>query len=127
MNLLRVLKRASFCVGCGWTSVPRAWPHMRTDAINFVTIASATRLPEQREIVHMIQMLRKEACVGQTEDLAHVVSVVWLSFCLTRASAEADDLAKVLEQLFISQGDRARSQDVPALEAALAHVWHQDG
>ena len=26
-----------------------------------------------------------------------------------------------------SQSDRARSQDVSAIEAAHTHVWHQDG
>ena len=59
--------------------------HMRTDANNIVTTASTTRLPEQKETIHMIQMLRKEACSRQTEDLAHVVSVDCLSDCLTQA------------------------------------------
>eukprot|EP00971_Amphidinium_carterae_P310465 6169455-Amphidinium_carterae.1 len=31
--------------------------HMRTDANNLVTTASTTHLPEQKETVHMIQML----------------------------------------------------------------------
>ena len=41
--------------------------HMRTDANNLVTTASSTRLPEQKETIHMIQMLRKETCSGQIE------------------------------------------------------------
>ena len=44
--------------------------HMRTDANNLVTTASTTRLPEQKETIHMIQMLRKEACSGAIDDLA---------------------------------------------------------
>ena len=46
--------------------------HLRTDANNLVTTASSTHLPEQKETIHMIQMLRKEACSGSIEDLAHV-------------------------------------------------------
>ena len=36
--------------------------HMRTDANNLVITASTARLPEQKETIHMIQMLRKESC-----------------------------------------------------------------
>ena len=45
--------------------------HLRTDANNLVTTAASTRLPEQKETIHMIQMLRQEACSGQMHDLAH--------------------------------------------------------
>ena len=48
--------------------------HMRVDANNLVTTASTTRLLEQKETIHMIQMLRKESCSGQIDDLAHVSS-----------------------------------------------------
>ena len=48
--------------------------HMRTDANNLVTTASTTHLPDQKETIHMIQMLRKEACSGGIDDLAHVRS-----------------------------------------------------
>ena len=50
-----------------------------------VTTSSATRLPEQQETLHMIQMLRKEACSGQIEDFSHVVSADCLSDCRTKA------------------------------------------
>ena len=46
--------------------------HMRTVANNLVTTASTTHVPEQQETVHMIQMLRKEACSGSIADLSHV-------------------------------------------------------
>ena len=46
--------------------------HMRTDANNLVTTASTTHVPEQQETVHMIQMLRKEACSGSIADLPHI-------------------------------------------------------
>ena len=46
--------------------------HTRTDANNLVTTASTTHVPEQQETLHMIQMLRKEACSGATADLSHV-------------------------------------------------------
>jgi len=48
--------------------------HMRTDANNLVTTAATTHLPEQKETVHMVQMLRKEACSGEMQDLAHVAT-----------------------------------------------------
>ena len=46
--------------------------HMRTDANNLVATASTTHAPEQQETIHMIQMLRKEACSGAIADLSHV-------------------------------------------------------
>jgi len=53
-------------------SAARVAIHMRTDANNLVTTASTSRLPEQKDTIHMIHMLRKESCSGQIEDLAHV-------------------------------------------------------
>ena len=45
-----------------WTdiSAARVATHMRTDANNLVTTASTTRLPEQKETIQTIHMLRKE-------------------------------------------------------------------
>ena len=68
---------------------------MRADANNLVTTASTTRLPEQKETIHMIQMLRKEVCFGQIED-ADDISVDCLSGCLTKVSAKPDALVKVV-------------------------------
>ena len=61
--------------------------HMRTDAKNLVTTARTIHLPEQKETVHMIPMLRKEACSGSIHDLAHIPTKNCLSDCLTKASA----------------------------------------
>ena len=72
--------------------------HMRTDANNLVTTASTTHLPEQKETIHMIQMLRKESCSGSFDDLAHVVSVDFLSDSLTKMSAKADALIKAVNE-----------------------------
>ena len=44
--------------------------HMRTE--DLVTTARTIHLPEQKETIHMISMLRKEACSGSIHDLAHV-------------------------------------------------------
>ena len=71
--------------------------HMRTDANNLVTTASTTHLPDQKETIHMIQMLRKEACSGGIEDLSHVKSEGCLSDCLTKHSAKPDNLIKASE------------------------------
>ena len=54
---------------------------------NLVTTASTTHLPEQKETIHMIQMLRKESCSGSLDDLAHVVSADCLADALTKLSA----------------------------------------
>ena len=46
--------------------------HMRTDAKNLVTAARTIYWPEQKDTIHMISMLRKEACSGSIHDLAHI-------------------------------------------------------
>ena len=66
--------------------------HMRTDAKNLVTTARTIHLPEQKETIHMISMLRKEACSGSIHDLAHIPTQNCLADCLTKASAKADNL-----------------------------------
>ena len=66
--------------------------HMRTDANNLVTTASSTRLPEQKETLHMIQTLRREAMSGSIDDLAHVRTEDMLADCLTKSSVKPDVL-----------------------------------
>ena len=58
--------------------------HMRTDAKNLVSTAQTTHLPQQKETIHMIQMLRHEAVSGSMQDLAHVVSKDMLADVLTK-------------------------------------------
>ena len=70
--------------------------HMRTDANNLVTTASTTHLPEQKETVNLIQMLRKESNSGQMHDLAHVASAFCLSDALTKGTASVDQLVKTI-------------------------------
>ena len=48
--------------------------HMRTDAKNLVTTARRIHFPEQKETIHMISMLRGEACSGSIHDLAHILT-----------------------------------------------------
>jgi hypothetical protein len=71
--------------------------HMRTDAHNLVTTARTTHLPEQKETIHMIQMLRRESCSGSIDDLSHVRTEFCLSDCLTKHSAKPDNLLKAVE------------------------------
>ena len=59
--------------------------HMRTDAHNLVSTAKTTHLPQQKETIHMIQMLRHEATSGAMQDLAHVVSKDMLADVLTKS------------------------------------------
>ena len=71
--------------------------YVRTDANNLVTTAGATHLPEQKETIHMIQMMRKELCSGAMDDLAHIRTEYCLSDCLTKHSAKPDNLIEAVE------------------------------
>ena len=71
--------------------------HMRTDAKNLVTTASTIHLPEQKETIHMISMLRKEACSGSIHDLAHIPTQSCLADCLTKTSAKPVNLITVVK------------------------------
>ena len=83
---------------CGWTyPVTLQNIHMRSDAKNLVTTTRTIHLPEQKEIIHMISMLRKEACSGSTHDLAHIPTQNCLADCLTKASAKADNLITAVQ------------------------------
>ena len=66
--------------------------HMRIDAKSLVTTARTIHLPEQKETIHMIFMLRKEACSGSIHDLGHISTQSCLADCLTKSSAKADNL-----------------------------------
>ena len=79
--------------------------HLRTDANNLVTTATSTHLPEQRERIHMIQMLRKESLSGAIEDLAHVRSHVCLGDALAKASAKADALKAAVDTGILTDVD----------------------
>ena len=62
--------------------------HMGIDAKNLVTTARKIHLPEQKETIHMIFMLRKETCSGSIHDLARISTQNYLADCLTKASAK---------------------------------------
>ena len=64
---------------------------MRTDAKNLVTAARTFHLHEQKETIHMISVLCKEACSGCIRDLPHIPTPKCLTGCLTKASAKADN------------------------------------
>ena len=72
--------------------------HLRTDANNLVTTAGTTHQPEQKETMHLIQMLRKESNSDQTHDLSHVRSEYCLADCLTKHSAAPDELIRLIEK-----------------------------
>jgi hypothetical protein len=70
---------------------------MRTDAHNPASTASTTHLPEQKETIHMAQMLRKEACSGEMEDRGHVRTEHCPSDCLTKQGVKLDALIRAVE------------------------------
>ena len=78
---------------------------MRTDANNLVSTAKTTRLPEQKETVHMIQMLRQESMSGAIQDLAHVRTNDMLADCLTKHSAKPDVLIQAVDAGFLPNVD----------------------
>ena len=94
-GLMRCYGSALFLRGL-WSDITGeiADVHIRTDANNLVTTASTTNQPEQKETMHLIQMLRKESNSGQMHDLAHVRSEDCLADLLTKHSAKADELIK---------------------------------
>ena len=59
--------------------------HMMIDANNLVTTASTIHLLEQKETIHMISMLWKEACSGSIHDLAHIPTQNCLADCTATA------------------------------------------
>jgi hypothetical protein len=79
--------------------------HMRTDAHNLVSTASTTHLPEQKETIHMVQMLRKEACSGEMEDLGHARTERCLSDCLTKQGVKPDALIRAVETGILPEVD----------------------
>jgi hypothetical protein len=90
-----------------WADVSgqRAQIHMRTDAHNLATTASTTHSPEQKETIHMIQMLRRETCSGSIDDLAHVRTAECLSDCLTKHSAKPDALIDAVDKRILPKAD----------------------
>ena len=79
--------------------------HLRTDANNLVTTAASTRLPEQKETIHMIQMLRQEACSGQMHDLAHVLTQYCLADPLTKKSVSPTLLMSTVQTGILREVD----------------------
>ena len=71
--------------------------HMKTDAKNLVTTARTNHVPEQKDTIHMISMLRKEACARSIHDLAHNSTQNCLADCLTNSSSNADNLITVVK------------------------------
>ena len=94
--------------------------HLRTDANNLVTTAASTRLPEQKETIHMIQMLRQEACSGQMYDLAHVLTQYCLADPLTKKSVSPTLLISTVQTGILREVDthpliKPRGPDAPAV------------
>ena len=79
--------------------------HMRTDAKNWVTTARTIHLLEQKETMHMISMLRNEACSGSIHELARISTENCFAVCLARSSAKADILVTAVKTGRLLEGD----------------------
>ena len=79
--------------------------HMRTDAKNLVMSARTSPLPEQKETIRLISILRKEACSVSIHDFAHIQFQICLAECLTKASAKADNLITAVKTGRLSDVD----------------------
>ena len=78
-GLIRCYGSALFLRGL-WSDITGeiADVHMRTDANNLVTRASTTHQPEQKQTMHLTQMLRKESNSGQMHDFhMYGVKIAW--------------------------------------------------
>ena len=73
----------------------------------------------------MIQMLRKEACSGAIDDLAHVRTEVCLSDCLTKDSAKAHNLRLAVETSVLPDVDMHPSFRTLMQHKAFLHEWLQ--
>ena len=87
-----------------WTDISGEVPnvHVRADAKNLVTTARTLHPPEQKETIHMISKLGKEACSGSVQDLIQNR----LADCLTKT---------------ISKG---RHFDYSREDRNIARCWH---
>jgi len=83
--------------------------NIRTDANNLVTTSATTHLPEQKETIHMITMLRTEVLSGSIHDLAHVVTGDMLADPLTKASVKPDTLIKAVNTGRLPNADKQPS------------------
>ena len=72
---------------------------MRTDANNLVATASTTHAPEQQE------RLRKEACSGSIADLSHIRTQWCLADCLTKKSANPQNLIDAVPSGILKEVD----------------------
>ena len=79
--------------------------HMRTGANNLVTTASITHVPEQQETIHMIEMLRKEACSGSIADLSHIRTQWCLADCISKKSANPQNLIDAVRSGILKEVD----------------------
>ena len=70
---------------------------VKLQTFTWVTTARTIRLPEQKETIHMISMLRKEAFSGSMQDLAHIPTQNCVADFLTNVSAKADNLITALK------------------------------
>ena len=93
--------------------------HMRTDANNLVTTASTTHVPEQQETIHMIQILRKEACSGSIADLSHIRTQWCLADCLTKKSSNPQNLIDAVRRF--RSGSLKEVASHPPFRSLLEH------
>ena len=71
----------------------------------------------------MIQMLRKESCSGEIDDLAHARTEDCLSDCLTKQSFKADALIKAVETGILNNIDTHPSFRELLKHRAYMHQW----
>ena len=98
--------------------------HIRIDANNVCTTAAKTTLPEQKETIHMITALRREACSGAIEDFSHVRTQFQMIDCITKQQASGRCLDKAVEQctlIGVDQNPSFRKKLQTKHEAYLAY------
>ena len=121
-GLMRCYGSASFLRGL-WSDITGeiADVHIRTDANNLVTTASTTHQPEQKETMHLIQMLRKESTSGQM----HPSSATSLWSKSLRSTKATSPAAWLLPGF--AAGLKARPVSLPCKRPAALRVWRSAG
>ena len=97
--------------------------HMTTHAKNLITTARTIHLREQKETIHMIYMLRKEASSGSILDFAHIPTQNCLADCLTKASAKANNLITAVKTGRLLDVDIHPDSRTPIKDMAFFTTW----
>ena len=100
--------------------------HMRTDVENMVTTERTIHLPWQKETIHMISMLRKEACSGSIHSwsCSHFNSELLLSTLSDKGISEGRQFVYCSEFWELDKGRTSQPQNTHGTQGFLINMMH---